>query len=129
MILFQLYKPLPLQFQTITMLNSEEFIKRLEILFEHYGLSAASFSDKIGIQRSGISHLLSGRNKPSLDFVMKIIATFPEVDLYWLLTGEGNLVKSDNANRITQQNPKSDNAEKIVIFYPDGSFSEYSPKK
>lgn len=110
------------------MLNTEEFIKRLEVLFDHYSLSAASFSDKIGIQRSGISHLLSGRNKPSLDFVMKIIATFPEVDLYWLLTGEGNLIKSDDGNRIARPNPKGD-AEKIVIFYPDGSFSEYLPRE
>lgn len=109
------------------MLNTEDFIKRLENLFEHYGLSAASFSDKIGIQRSGISHLLSGRNKPSLDFVMKIIATFPEVDLYWLLTGEGNSIKSDTEKSSGQQNQKS-TAEKIVIFYPDGSFTEHLPK-
>ena len=112
------------------MLNSEEFIKRLEILFEHYGLSAASFSDKVGIQRSGISHLLSGRNKPSLEFVLKIIATFPEVDLYWLLTGEGTLLKSDPREFSPQPaKPNTPGAEKIVVFYPDGTFSEYVQRK
>jgi len=112
------------------MLNTEDFIKRLEILFEHYGLSAASFSDKIGVQRSGVSHLLSGRNKPSLDFILKIIAVFPEVDLYWLLTGKGAMVKNEIENPIeTRKAIKTSGTEKIIIFHSDGSFSEYTPKK
>lgn len=61
---------------------------------EFYDLSAASFADKIEVGRSSISHLLSGRNKPSLDFVMKIVKTFPEVELYWLLNGKGSFPKS-----------------------------------
>lgn len=110
------------------MLNVEDFIKRLTMLLSHYGLSAAQFSDKIGIQRSSVSHLLSGRNKPSLDFVLKIIAAFPEVDLYWLLDGSGNLLKSDKPV-FGQPAVNVANAEKIIVFYPDGTFSEYSPRK
>jgi transcriptional regulator with XRE-family HTH domain len=78
------------------MLNTDDFIKRLEFLMEHYGLSASSFADKISVQRSSISHLLSGRNKPSLDFVMKILDLFPELNLYWLLDGTGSYLKNDN---------------------------------
>lgn len=78
------------------MVNTDDFIKRLEQLLEYYSLSASLFADKLGIQRSGLSHLMSGRNKPSLDFVMKIVENFPEVDLYWLLNGKGSFPKSDS---------------------------------
>lgn len=76
------------------MVNTEGFIKRLETILEYYSLSASAFADKIDVQRSGLSHLLSGRNKPSLDFVMKITDYFPEVDLYWLLKGKGVFPKA-----------------------------------
>lgn len=78
------------------MVNIEDFIKRLEIILDYYGLNASSFADKIGVQRSSLSHLLSGRNKPSLDFILKIIDVFPEVDLYWMLIGTGSFPKSEN---------------------------------
>ena len=78
------------------MVNTDDFIKRLEILLEFYSLSASVFADKMGVQRSGLSHLMSGRNKPSLDFVMKIVENFPEVDLYWLLNGTGSFPKKDD---------------------------------
>jgi DNA-binding XRE family transcriptional regulator len=71
------------------MVNTDDFIKRLEIILDYYSLNASSFADKIGAQRSSMSHLLSGRNKPSLDFILKIVDFFPDVDLYWLLIGKG----------------------------------------
>ena len=80
------------------MINNSDFIKRLEILLEYYSLSASGFADKIGVQRSSLSHLLSGRNKPSLDFILKITEVFAEVDLYWILNGEGKLLKSENTS-------------------------------
>ena len=80
------------------MVNTEDFIKRLEILLDYYGLNASSFADKIGVQRSSLSHLLSGRNKPSLDFILKILEVFPEVDLYWVLNGKGTFPKSEPEN-------------------------------
>lgn len=75
------------------MVNTEDFIKRLEIIFDYYSVSASGFADKIGVQRSSLSHLLSGRNKPSLDFILKILDVFPEVDLYWILNGKGTFPK------------------------------------
>lgn len=79
------------------MIVTEDFIKRLEQLFEFYELTPSSFADKIGVQRSSLSHLLSGRNKPSLDLILKIIAVFNEVDLYWILLGKGEI--GSNINR------------------------------
>ena len=75
------------------MLNIDDFIKRLEIILDYYSLNASSFADKIGVQRSSLSHLLSGRNKPSLDFILKIIEFFPDIDLYWILNGKGTFPK------------------------------------
>ncbi|MHC0441890.1 helix-turn-helix domain-containing protein [Flavobacterium sp. 3-210] len=82
------------------MVNIDDFVKRLEIILDYYGINASSFADKIGVQRSSMSHLLSGRNKPSLDFVMKILEVFPDVDLYWLLNGKGNFPKSNEESTL-----------------------------
>jgi len=70
-----------------------KLLPRLKKIIEHYNLTSSTFADAIDVQRSSISHLLSGRNKPSLDFVMKIIHKFPDVDLYWLLYGKGSFPK------------------------------------
>ncbi|WP_353104169.1 helix-turn-helix transcriptional regulator [Myroides odoratus] len=68
----------------------ENFVNRLEFLLEHFELSASAFADKIGVQRSSLSHILSGRNKASLDFILKINDTFPELNLEWLIKGIGS---------------------------------------
>jgi len=84
------------------MVNTEDFIKRLEIILDYYSINASSFADKIGVQRSSLSHLLSGRNKPSLDFILKILEVYPEVDLYWILNGKGSFPKTtDNSSQET----------------------------
>lgn len=123
------------------MVNSSEFIVRLEKILQYYGFSAAAFADKIGVQRSSISHLLSGRNKPSLEFVLKVVQSFPEVNLYWLLNGKGSFPSSTSAseNIRVQNTPKQEiielkpkeekkSIEKIIIFYTDGSFNSYHEK-
>ncbi|PVW13830.1 helix-turn-helix domain-containing protein [Marixanthomonas spongiae] len=126
------------------MVNSEDFTKRLEKIMGFYGLSATAFSEAIEFNRSTISHLLSGRNKPSLEFVMKVIQTFPEVELYWLLNGKGtfppnennkigsNTEKKTQIKKTALDNPESQDSvttkkeiDRIVIFYSDGSFKAY----
>jgi DNA-binding XRE family transcriptional regulator len=87
------------------MVNIDDFVKRLEIILEYYALNASSFADKIGVQRSSMSHLLSGRNKPSLDFVMKITEVFPEVDLYWILNGTGSFPRNNEEILETTKTP------------------------
>lgn len=123
------------------MVNSSELIIRLKKILEYYGFSAATFADKIGVQRSSISHLLSGRNKPSLEFVLKVVQNFPEVNLYWLLNGKGSfpssIVSGDNTQAqntpkeeiIESEPPKEKTIEKIIVFYTDGSFNSYLEKK
>ena len=89
------------------MVNIDDFVKRLESVLEYYGLNASAFADKIGVQRSSMSHLLSGRNKPSLDFVMKILEVFPDVDLYWILIGKVSFPKNNNEEVIEIQKSPS----------------------
>jgi transcriptional regulator with XRE-family HTH domain len=136
------------------MVNNSDFTKRLEKILDYYGLTAAAFAEEIDFNRSTISHLLSGRNKPSLEFVMKLYQKFPEVDMDWLLFGKGNFptsaqneametvkVKTTVSEKkaanlfsdenITEKSKMEQNVEnqkqieKIVIFYKDGSFNVY----
>jgi len=58
-------------------------------------LSAADLADKLGTERSGISHFLSGRNKPSLAFVIKLLEKFPEINPDWLIMGSGPMLRSE----------------------------------
>jgi transcriptional regulator with XRE-family HTH domain len=69
-------------------------IDRIKKLIEKHNLTAAQFAEEIGVQRSAVSHLLSGRNKPSLDFILKIKKRFPEVKLDWLLLGDGKMTET-----------------------------------
>jgi transcriptional regulator with XRE-family HTH domain len=87
------------------MLSSEQFIEKIENILNYYKLTASQFAEKIGVQRSSLSHLLSGRNKPSLDFVIKIVEEFPEVDLYWFLFNQGEFPKLEIENNPIVQNP------------------------
>ena len=78
------------------MLNTSDFAIRLQQVMDYYGLNAAAFADSLEIQRSGISHLLSERNKPSLDFILKLIEKFPEVDMYWITQGKGSFPRKED---------------------------------
>lgn len=64
----------------------------LEILRKK-NLSPSQFADEIGVQRSSISHLVSGRNKPSLEFIQKLLSRFPDISTEWLLSGTGPMEK------------------------------------
>ena len=73
-------------------------LNRINELIKSRKISASQFADEIGVQRSNISHVLSGRNKPSLDFVTKILMTYPEVNADWLLTGQGRMEVLDGTS-------------------------------
>jgi transcriptional regulator with XRE-family HTH domain len=121
-------------------------IERLQTLISHYGLTPSSLADSIGVPRSSVSHLLSGRNKPSLDFVLKLIKTYPEVNLYWLLNGKGTFpAERDDHQNVADLNTisreglsdktppplanRGKSVEKIVVLYQDGTFDTYEPTK
>lgn len=132
------------------------FTKRLQKLLDYYSLSASGLASKIGVQRSSISHVISGRNKPSLDFVMKILNNFNEVSIEWLIDGNGAFPKSLREEtiehvKIKDQSPPTPNEkiqiehkapeiipeliskknetkeiEKIILLYKDGSFESFN---
>lgn len=139
------------------------------------GYSPSHFADEIGIQRSSISHILSGRNRPSFDIIQKIIRRFPDLGFDWILEDEtpstvfrqapSQLVRkpeiaspqnhlsdiSDRNNRLYNSRPVRNElaaepipepdeqpflqqpnfanrqVERILVFYTDGTFQEYSP--
>lgn len=108
----------------------EEIISRIQAVIAHYGLSVSAFADEIGVQRSSISHLLSGRNRPSLDFVMKLVNAYPEVNLYWLLKGEGSF--PDDVSTKKESHKKVEPEEKVVdhpVQVPSGSSKATSIKQ
>lgn len=115
------------------MLNSLEFTTRIKKIMDYHQLTASLFADKIGVQRSSISHILSGRNKPSLDFILKITTEFNDVEIDWLLKGEGSFPKNVQKKEVTStptlfSNPSTNHEKKIqriVVFYADGTFDEY----
>ena len=127
------------------MLNQESLITRIKVLMEQHELNASSFAEMIGVQRSSISHVLSGRNKPSLEFLAKIEATFDEVSFEWLLKGEENKspvsTPSPTRSEISPGNEPvnipqkrteeslphhtSEDIVKIVHYYADGSFDSF----
>ncbi len=77
---------------------------RITLLIKAKNLTAAQFADQIGVQKSSISHIISGRNNASLDFVQKILLCYPEVNMEWLLFGKGPLFKGAE----TIKNPSID---------------------
>jgi transcriptional regulator with XRE-family HTH domain len=132
--------------------------ERLQMVMKMHNLNASQFADKIGVQRSSISHILTGRNKPSLDFVQKTLQYFPRVNAEWFVTGksesntlkreekdlsdvaysfdsEGLVVESDSGKN-EKELPLNSLAkeveevavEKIVWFYSDGSYKVYQQR-
>lgn len=68
-------------------------VDRIKQVMEHYEETPAGFAEKIGVNRSNITHLFSGRNQPSLDFAKKVLTAFPEVSTEWLIMGVGKMIK------------------------------------
>ncbi|MGD1947620.1 MAG: helix-turn-helix domain-containing protein [Croceivirga sp.] len=120
-------------------------VERLKTIISYYQLTPSSFADAIRVPRSSISHLLSGRNKPSLEFVLKLIKTYPQVNLYWLLNGKGvfpspheteasvpnGLKKMPSPNKGANLNSATAGKpiQKIVVLYEDGTFDAYHPNE
>lgn len=88
--------------------------------------SSAQLADEIGVQASGISHILSGRNNPSLDFVLRMLNKYPFISTEWLLFGKGSMYReprmqslfdfsqSDSAS--TETRPADETIKKVVTI-------------
>jgi len=72
--------------------------------------TSAQFAEEIGVQPSGVSHILSGRNKPSLDFVLKMLEKYSFLSTEWLLFGKGTMYRDSSMQNLFDQS-----AEKIEI--------------
>ncbi len=115
---------------------------RIKTIITVNNLTTSSFADKIGVQRSGVSHILNGRNRPSMDFLLKVIEAFPRVDAGWLLTGKApensspekgqgakQAVKEfkTDSEALNSNSSEERSIEKIVVFYSDHTFETYNP--
>tara|TARA_B100001113_G_C21047582_1_gene595227 strand:+ start:30 stop:419 length:390 start_codon:yes stop_codon:yes gene_type:complete len=70
------------------MSSHSKIIDRIKRIISDNNLTNSSFADKIGVPRSSISHILSGRNNPSLDLIIKITQSFSEISADFLLSGK-----------------------------------------
>jgi transcriptional regulator with XRE-family HTH domain len=130
---------------------------RLLKILKQYNLTSTRFADELGVQRSGISHILSGRNQPSYDFIVKLMKQYPEINPDWLIMGNGTMfrtpvkekivtepelfgqINKGNSQQVSLQPSEINTDQKtakvtnvtdiqqIVIFYPDGTFKPYLP--
>ena len=99
--------------------------ERISKVITYSELSLSEFADEIEVQRSSISHITSGRNKPSLDFLMKIKNRFPELEWEWLIEGEGEMLKKpDNPveNKIIIEKPKPTSLPDLFSLINDEAF-------
>jgi transcriptional regulator with XRE-family HTH domain len=139
--------------------------ERILAFLQKENKTSAQFAEEIGVQPSGISHILSGRNNPSLDFILKMLERYPYLSTEWLLFGKGEMyrdqhygtlfdIPSDNGflgkTSGTENNSgeklltgkadtvlpvhkeiidNSQEVNKIVFFFDDGTFEEYMNRK
>jgi transcriptional regulator with XRE-family HTH domain len=135
--------------------------KRLKEYMLSKSVNAAEFADRIGVQRSNISHILNGRNNPGAQFLEKLLIAFPDLNADWLITGRGQMLKNEKTSPetgIPERNESGEaengekigfemqegnpvvtgagyctgvfrDAEKIIFFYPDRTFTSYYPNK
>ncbi len=108
--------------------------ERIALIIEEKGYSYSGFAHEIGVQRANVSHILSGRNRPSLDLVQRILRTFPELDPEYLLLGEGeelgrkekdDLDEGSSGEKRPSKKGPNKKVERVVICYTDGTFASY----
>lgn len=96
-----------------------EFNDRITKVIEYTELSPAEFAEEIGVQRSSISHIISGRNKPSLDFIMKIKNKFPDLEWDWLINGKGEMLHNKDVEKSDTEKNNEETKVKEKKSLPD----------
>lgn len=92
--------------------------ERIITFLEAINLGSSQFAGEIGVQPSGISHILSGRNNPSLDFVLKVLNRYPDLSSEWLLFGRGEMFRDTDL---------SINAESDILSSNERESSHLTP--
>jgi len=84
--------------------------KRLQTILEIEHITASQLADALGIQRGGVSHLLSGRNKPSFDFLERLLRKYPNISAEWLITGKGKPIREESQHSPSNTSFNSSNS-------------------
>ena len=114
------------RFVTFVTPKNHTMDKRLQQFLDAENISQAQLAETLGVARAGISHILSGRNKPGFDFLESMATRFPQISMDWLLTGKGRMYKdtpSENSIFASTQPPRR--VSKILVFYDDNTFEEF----
>ena len=94
--------------------------QRLKNWMESEGLKSSALADTIGVNRATISHILSGRNKPSIDFLEKLLSAYPNINANWLISGIGYMQNNIKEKEVVSNKKIG----KVVVFYDDNSFEQ-----
>jgi transcriptional regulator with XRE-family HTH domain len=101
--------------------------ERLLKFLEDESLTAAKFADEIGVQRSSISHILSGRNNPGYDFFQKVLKRYPQLNAEWLIMGTGRMNKAmqqASLFEVSPDSPQEEEISKVVAGISESLFKE-----
>ena len=129
---------------------------RIQQYMDYKSITAGELATLLDVQRSNISHILNGRNKPGAAFIEKLLVSFPDLNARWLLTGEGEMTekevekiikdvvqtptstKVEELEKVIGEQVKNDDqpknkkeekpVSKIVLLYADGTFEDYNKK-
>jgi len=126
--------------------------ERIKKYMDYKSISAGELSSALEVQRSNISHILNGRNKPGAAFIEKLLITYPDLNARWLLTGTGemidegygksserNIQTADNKTKVKEQSLSWDSrvekkslksgqnkpVEKVILLFSDGTFTDF----
>ncbi len=95
-------------------------LERIKIWMNKINISQTNLAENIGVNKATISHIMSGRNKPSIDFFIKLKEYYADLDLNWIISGQ-----KTSYSKSSSKLGKS--VDKIVIMYNDKSFDELQP--
>jgi len=99
--------------------------ERISKIIEYSGFTSSEFADEVEVQRSSISHITSGRNKPSLDFLVKVKDRFPEFQWDWLIKGDGEMLETKEIEPEivkTEEKPKTTSLPDLFSLIDDENF-------
>lgn len=129
--------------------------ERIKQYMDYKSISPGELSSLLEVQRSNISHILNGRNKPGAAFIERLLKSFPDLNARWLLTGEEQMVMNTAIKNIEQVSTQPDKVtikkelqlpladslssndidlsedkkiERVVLLYTDGTFTDFNKK-
>ena len=76
---------------------------RIALVIQAKNITPSQLADELGVQRSGVSHIMTNRNKPSLEFIQKLLKKYPDISTNWILFGEGPMMNPYPGQETVQQ--------------------------